>query len=219
MNTIKGKTPWPTDKVMQQIYEKHLWGDNGTNFYSGEGSHDPKLVLPYLKAVGSFLQSFSKKPSICDLGCGDFAIGKQLVPFVSKYIGVDIVPNLIEYLQHHYTTFNVTFKSMNIAQEELSRADCAILRQVLQHLSNREIQHILDRLSSYSYLILTEHIPNTAFVANIDIISGQGIRLKKKSGVCIDAAPFHFTVKSSKELVSIPINNNQERIVTILYEL
>ena len=79
--------------------------------------------------------------------------------------------------------------------------DCAILRQVLQHLSNKEIQNILDKLNNYKYVILTEHLPNEQFEPNIDIISGQGIRLKKKSGVDVLAPPFNFEVKKSEKMV------------------
>ena len=55
------------------------------------------------------------------------------------------------------------------------------------------------------------------FIPNIDIISGQGTRLKKKSGVDLLEAPFNFKVKSSKQLLSIPVTKG--RIVTILFEV
>ena len=52
------KTPWPTKKAMGQIYELKLWGDNSDDFYSGDGSHNPKIVTPYVEVVTSFLSKF-----------------------------------------------------------------------------------------------------------------------------------------------------------------
>ena len=52
---------------------------------------------------------------------------------------------------------------MNIVKDNLPSADCIILRQVLQHLSNAEVQQIITKLSAYKYIILTEHLPNGNF--------------------------------------------------------
>ena len=65
------------------------------DFYSGVGSHSPEIVDPYIDAVKSFLKSFGEPIVVCDLGCGDFNVGKELVSLSKKYIAVDIVPDLI----------------------------------------------------------------------------------------------------------------------------
>ena len=92
----KAKIPWPTKDVMTQIYEKHFWGGKDHDFYSGWGSHDPKITKSYLDNVTSFLKSFQEPLTVCDLGCGDFNIGKQLVKHTKTYIAIDIVETLIE---------------------------------------------------------------------------------------------------------------------------
>ena len=76
---------------MNQIYEMHLWGGNEFDFYSGQGSHDSKIISPYLDAVTSFLKSHNNALTVCDLGCGDFNIGKNLTKYTKKYIAIDIV--------------------------------------------------------------------------------------------------------------------------------
>jgi len=81
----RNKKPWPTKDAMTQIYEQHLWGTNHKPFYSGEGSHNPTLVKPYLQVVQAFLKSFKAPISVCDLGCGDFNIGKELVKYPKIY--------------------------------------------------------------------------------------------------------------------------------------
>ena len=203
----KPKTPWPTKRAMEQVYEKNLWGGNNNDFYSGEGSHHPEIVNPYIAAVTAFLTSFKDPLIVCDLGCGDFNIGKQLVPHTKKYVAVDIVPSLIARNKETFKAPNLEFQCLDIATADLPSADCAILRQVLQHLSNVEIQSIVNKLAVFKYIILTEHIPEGAFVPNKDIISGQGNRLKVQSGVNLLAPPFNFKVQEATQLSAVVLDD------------
>jgi hypothetical protein len=95
--TKKIKKPWPTRAVMEQVYELRLWGDDKTEFYSGSGSHQLDIVKPYIVEVISFLTSFKTPISVCDLGCGDFNVGKELVEYTKKYVAIDIVAPLIAF--------------------------------------------------------------------------------------------------------------------------
>lgn len=209
------KKPWPTKDAMEQVYANYLWGTNGAEFYSGEGSHQSEIIQPYISIVKSFLTAFEKPITVCDLGCGDFNVGKSLVSYTNKYVGVDIVEDLIAHNKKTFTQSNLEFKCLDIAVDDLPMADCALVRQVLQHLSNAEIQNIVQKLAAFKYVILTEHLPKGNFVPNIDIISGQGTRLKKQSGVDLMEGPFHFKVNKQKLLLSSPVSNG--RIVTTLY--
>ena len=94
-----------------------------------------------------------------------------------------------------------------------------IIRQVFQHLSNKEILDTIKKLNAYNYVIITEHIPNGDFITNIDIISGRGIRLKKESGVDITKPPFNLKFKTQKDLVSLPSVNFVGVVKTTLFEL
>ena len=211
------KKPWPTKDAMEQVYAKKLWGDNTTDFYSGDGSHNPQLVDPYIKVVSSFLASFKNSLVVCDLGCGDFNVGKQLVEYTNKYVAVDIVKDLIAFNIKKYKQDCLEFRCLDIAKDNLPFGDCAILRQVLQHLSNAEIQSIAAKLKHYKYVIVTEHVPEGPFIPNKDIISGQGIRLKKHSGVDLLAPPFNLLVQEKKQLLSLILGNNKGIITTTLY--
>ena len=218
-NVKKTKKPWPTKDVMEQVYEMKLWGGNEFDFYSGSGSHDPKLVTPYIEAVISFLKSVDSKLTVCDLGCGDFNIGNKLVAYTKKYIAVDIVPNLIKRNKEKFHADNLEFHCLNIATDNLPMGDCVLLRQVLQHLSNSEVQKVLEKVQAFKYLILTEHLPTDNFTPNKDIISGQGIRLKKQSGLDILAPPFNFNIKKEKQLASVILEENKGIIITTLYQV
>jgi len=215
----RNKKPWPTKDAMTQIYEQHLWGTNHQPFYSGEGSHNPTLVKPYLQVVQAFLKSFKAPISVCDLGCGDFNIGKELVKYSQKYIGVDIVESLIDYNTKYFKASNLTFLCLDIAKDDLPKADVVIVRQVLQHLSNTEIIAILEKLTQYKYILLTEHLPNGTFAPNKDIISGQGIRIKKQSGLNILKPPFNFQIVAKKEFLSMDVGNKKGVLNTTLYQV
>lgn len=220
MNKPKNtKAPWPTKAAMEQIYELNLWGGDTSDFYSGDGSHLPEIVVPYIDVVTSFLRFFENPITVCDLGCGDFNVGKELVQHSKKYVAVDIVKELIEHNKEKFKDDRLEFQCLDLATDELPVGDCALIRQVLQHLSNAEVQRILEKLRDFKYLIVTEHIPAGEFTPNQDIISGQGIRLKKRSGLNITAPPFELKVKEERELLSLILRSGRGRLVTILYSI
>lgn len=213
------KKPWPTKDAMEQVYQMKLWGDNHSNFYSGVGSHHPEYVDPYINILSSFFCSFETPLVVCDLGCGDFNVGKELVQYTRKYVALDIVSELIKRNRETFNEENLEFYCLDIASDDLPSGDCAILRQVLQHLSNAEVQRIVNKLTDFKYVILTEHVPDGDFIPNMDIISGQGIRLKKQSGIDLSASPFDLRVKEEKQLLAVPFRHGKGIIVTTLYKM
>lgn len=213
------KKPWPTKEAMEQVYEMKLWGSGESDFYSGMGSHRPEIVKPYLEVLISFFTSFKSPLVVSDLGCGDFNIGRELVKYTKKYVAVDIVTDLIAHNEEKFKEENLEFHCLDIAEDDLPSGDCAILRQVLQHLSNAEVHCILTKLTDFKYVILTEHLPEGDFAPNKDIISGQGIRLKKQSGLNILAPPFNFKVKAEKQLLTVTLNDHKGVIVPSLYKI
>lgn len=217
--TKRIKKPWPTKEAMKQVYEMKLWGGDNSDFYSGSGSHVPEIVKPYIEVVTSFLTSFKSRLTVCDLGCGDFNIGKELVKHTKKYIAVDIVPELIARNKEKFTEDNLEFQCLDIAVDDLPTGNCVLLRQVLQHLSNAEVQSVVSKLYDFKYVILTEHLPDGNFIPNKDIISGQGIRLKKQSGLNLLAPPINFKIKEEKQLLSVSLNDGNGVIVTTLYRI
>lgn len=215
----KIKKPWPTKDAMTQIYDMKLWGGKAFDFYSGDGSHNPEIINPYLEQIISFFKSFNEPITVCDLGSGDFNIGKHLTKYTKKYIAIDIVASLIKRNKILFKSDCLEFYCLDITKDELPKADCIILRQVLQHLSNTDILTIVQKLKNYKYVILTEHIPLGNFTPNKDIISGQGIRLKHNSGVDLMKGPFNFKVKEQKLLCEYISENKKDHIITTLYKI
>src|SRR4051812_12939095 len=69
--------------IFQQIYENKLWGgDSQTRFYSGVGSRGIPAAI-YVERMSRLLslraEKLGRAVTVVDLGCGDFAIGRNLV--------------------------------------------------------------------------------------------------------------------------------------------
>jgi hypothetical protein len=78
------------------------------------------------------------------------------------------------------------------------------LRQVLQHLSNQEIERVLANCRRYRWLIVTEHLPAaTDVVPNLDKPHGPDTRVYDRSGVFLEAPPFDLPVRI---LLEVPIS-------------
>ena len=147
-------------EIFSQIYKYKLWGDkNDQDFYSGPGSHDLILSKKYKNAILNYFNGEIKNMSFLDLGCGDFKIGQLIYKNTKKYIGIDVVPELIERNKKLYKDENLFFSSFDIIDKKLPHANCVLIREVLQHLTNEEIKNVLKKLTSFKHIIVTESIP------------------------------------------------------------
>lgn len=207
-----------TKEVMHAIYKDKRWGGKKHDFYSGIGSHAADIVDPYVACMIKFLKALDTKPMVCDLGCGDFNVGKQLVAYTKKYTGVDIVEDLIIRNKEQYKEGNLEFLCLNIADDELPQGDCVLIRQVFQHLSNADVLKVLKKLDAYRYVVVTEHIPGGKFVSNKDKLTGQGTRMAKGSGVVLSEPPFAWKAEKESELLRLNFGSKGSQIVTTLYQ-
>ena len=175
------------------IYQTDVWRQSGKEpfkFYSGRGSDD-EFTREYLSVVSEFIRKNGAR-NVLDIGCGDFRVGKQLVllnPQIS-YIGIDIVEPLI---RHNAETFasmpNVKFLSLNAATDALPDADLVLIRQVLQHLSNRNISLILQKLRKFKWVLASDAVPPKSHPSpNEDMADGHVVR---ERGLFLEEAPFN----------------------------
>ena len=176
-------------------------------------------VDAYVAAVTAFLQAFNEKPTVVDVGCGDFNVGSRLRSFCSKYIAVDVVPALIDYNRRKFATSNVDFRVLDVTTKCPPAADVIFVRQVFQHLSNEQIKRAISNLSGCCrYLVVTEHLPEHAgFAANLDKPAGPDIRSYIGSGVALTLPPFCLSVRSVRELCRV--RDPDGFIVTAAYEI
>lgn len=196
-----------TEDVFDNIYEKGIWGkDEQSNSTSGTGSHKAEIVDPYVNVVKKVITDNNIK-TVADLGCGDFAIGSQIIDYCESFRAYDISNIILERNRSKYKHPNLKFYKLDLSKDELPHADMAFVRQVLQHLSNENIKNFVHQLNTskkFKYLLLTEHLPlKSKFVPNIDKPSGPNIRIANNSGVILHEKPFNLKFKTMENVLSI----------------
>lgn len=211
-------------EVFSKIYSSNQWGGK-SGFNSGAGTLDCKAAEPYVGAIRDTIEERGFTGTrFVDLGCGDFRIGSQIAPLASSYIGGDVVPALVEYLNRNHGNERISFRCVDMVLDELPEGDVCFIRQVFQHLSNEQIERILPKLSRYRCVFITEHIPNRSkpHQPNLDKAQGPDIRLYWNSGVFLDQAPFSLPSSNLLEILSVegtPVWEGQDpgEIVTWIY--
>jgi len=173
------KTKFPKDKnskklsvesVFTEIYQKNLWGS--TSSRSGPGSD-----LPNTENLRKELPMFLKKleiSSLLDIPCGDFFWMKEVNLDFLKYIGADVVEELIEENKKKYAKENRIFLKLNIISDELPMVDLIFCKDLFQHLSFKDIFSLIKNIkeSKSKYLMVR---PNILVNNNQDIQTG-GVR-------------------------------------------
>ena len=170
-----------------------------TDIYNNTAETYNPDIETYIDQLVSFIQE-NKVQSVLDIGCGDFKMMSRVIRKVDiNYIGIDVVEDMIKHHQQLHGAMKTDFLFLDAIDEELPDAELVIIRQVLQHLSNAQIQKILSKLSKFKYVIITEEmLSDDSTEPNVDKIPGPHIRTSLLSSVFIDLPPFN--VKNAKVL-------------------
>jgi SAM-dependent methyltransferase len=214
-----------TPEIFDKIYSDGAWGrDAQGGPTSGAGSHEENIVGPYVSVLSTLI-NLNRCHTVVDIGCGDFEVGQQLLPLAGRYLACDISAVILQRNRMKFAAPNLEFRQLNLATDELPSGDIALVRQVLQHLSNSEIQafvNALHRIEPYRFLVVTEHLPaGRRFTPNLDKRAGPKIRLSLESGVDLDAPPFNLRFIRKEVLLEVPfdIEDREALIRTTLYEM
>lgn len=181
------------EQTFTKIYREKLWSSQkNQEFSSGGGTYD-KMSIKYIDLVSRYIKN-NRIKSIVDIGCGDFFVMRSIIENTKiNYIGCDIVEELINFNNKMFARENIKFIKLDAVSEPLPDAEMCCVRQVLQHLDNKQISMIIDKLKKYKVVLITEHIPSLNKVhPNIDKTAGPDIRLYYNSGVYIDKYPFNL---------------------------
>jgi hypothetical protein len=141
-------------KTFQTVYRDKLWGAGGSSrFFSGSGSHSKAadIYVDVMAAIISMeLRDVQTVATIVDLGCGDFSVGARLLERLPgvHYIGCDVVPEIIEHNRERNKIKRVQFQTLDIVSQGLPDGDICLVRQVFQHIPNRDIASVLPKLQS-----------------------------------------------------------------------
>lgn len=179
------------EDVFSEIYASGLWG-SAESFDSGPGSAG-EAASRYAGYVRDLVRQTGGRTAV-DVGCGDFRVAAQFVGELDSYHGLDVVPELVARNRAVHGRRGVTFSVMDAVSDELPPGDICLIRQVLQHLSNRQIAEILRRCQHYRLVVVTEHwpAPEAAGTPNLDKPHGPDTRLDRGSWVDLTQPPFNL---------------------------
>jgi SAM-dependent methyltransferase len=127
--------------LFRLYHRTNYWGDPTTR--SGDSSR-PERAKVATKLLQSILNA-NPRIRLLDLGCGDFSWGSKLcLPSTCRYIGVDIVPEVIEANSHLYSSPpRLQFMTADATVDELPEADVVLIRDLFIHLEDDEIRAVL----------------------------------------------------------------------------
>jgi hypothetical protein len=169
------------EEVFSEAYQKNTWGDPESR--SGRGSNIRSTAT--LRAVLPSLLRELDTRTMLDIPCGDFHWMKEVDLSINRYIGGDIVKELVESNIQKFGNATREFLVLDITKDTLPQVDLIFCRDCLVHFSNedvfRGIKNIKD--SKSKYLLTTTF---TQRETNEDIVTGwwRPLNLQK--------APFNF---------------------------
>lgn len=131
--------------VFTEIYRTKKWGDG-----SGGGSV-PSAARPYCEFITARLSN-EQPGTVLDIGSGDGVVASMIDFAGHEYIGVDAA------------------QGFDALTDALPEADLVLCKEVLQHLSNAQVQVLLERTDHYKLRLFTSM---TGEGTNVDIETGD----------------------------------------------
>ncbi|GAB3743953.1 class I SAM-dependent methyltransferase [Amycolatopsis oliviviridis] len=150
------------------IFRSRLWESSSVSGPGSESAQTRELRerLPVL------LERFGVR-TLLDLPCGDFGWLSEVELDLDRYIGADIVTELVESNAARFRDDPVReFRGLDLTGDPLPTADLVLCRDCLVHLSFADIERALRNLrrSGSRYLLTTTF---TELGTNTDIVTGD----------------------------------------------
>ena len=157
-------------EVFNSIYKSNLWHiSDERESVSGIGS-SMEQTQEIIKNLPSLFQNHDIN-SILDIPCGDFNWMQNIDFSEMKYIGGDIVLEIVNANNNKYASEDISFFNVNLIEDELPKVDLVFCRDCLVHLSFDDILKSVEKIkkSGSKYLMTTTF---TEQQSNKDIHTG-----------------------------------------------
>jgi hypothetical protein len=173
----------PPEPLFTEIWKSNLWGSATSR--SGLGS-EATATARLRSGLPALLERIGVR-TLLDLPCGDFAWMDRLDLKLDRYIGADIVGEIVERNAALFATTDgrVKFRKLNLLSDALPAADAILCRDCFVHLSFANIGKALANIrgGNLRWLIATTF---TEHRENRDAMDGDWRLLN------LEAAPFGF---------------------------
>jgi hypothetical protein len=162
--------------VFGRIYRQNAWGSEGS--VSGAGS-TVERGADFRDELIALLRRLETRV-LLDAPCGDCTWIGPVADAVPRYVGVDVVPELVERARARHAGERRTFARADLARDPLPEADVILCRDCLVHFSFAEARRALRnfRRSGAPFLLTTTF---DEVAANDDIVTGgwRALNLRK----------------------------------------
>jgi SAM-dependent methyltransferase len=148
-----------------------IYANNEWQYGSGTGSR-PVNTRRYMRMLQRFLRD-QKIRSVVDFGCGDWQFSQFIKWEGIDYLGLDIVPFVIERNEKQFSSDNVRFRVFSGNFDDVPPADLLIVKDVLQHWSNASILAFLPVLERFRFSLITNDVNPRGITENSDIADGD----------------------------------------------
>lgn len=167
--------------AFREIHANSRWGRSSV---SGPGSTlgTTTLIRPRLR---EFFESYGVQ-SVLDAPCGDGSWISELADAVPLYLGVDIVPEIIQKNIERFTSTNRFFRTADIIRDKLPTVDVILCRDCLVHLPFTDVRAAIRNFAATG----SRFLATTSFFGhptNTDLSAPGGWR-----PLNLQAAPFDF---------------------------
>lgn len=159
----------PTEKRFERIHAKNRWSSEES--VSGQGSE--LAATEALRAALPPLFRELKVELVLDAPCGDFNWMRHVLKEAPvRYIGMDIVRDLVDRNNELYGSDTIEFRHGNIITGPVPQADLIICRDCFIHLSFRDTASAIENFkASKSRYLLANSYPDVT--RNEDIATGR----------------------------------------------
>jgi SAM-dependent methyltransferase len=162
------------DRALEEfsaIYRNNAWG-----YGSGVGSL-PDNNAEYMELVQSFLEK-ERVQSVVDFGCGDWQFSRFMDWKGATYVGLDLVPDVIEANRRDFARPGVSFEVFK-SLDDIPVADVLLCKDVFQHLPNETVREYLAAFKRKArfLLITNDDQPDDGLNSNIRAGEWRPVRL------------------------------------------
>jgi SAM-dependent methyltransferase len=174
-------------EVFGAIYETDRWQGG-----SGAGS-TASASAPYRHVVQRLLASVEVR-SVVDVGCGDWQVGSLIDWAGVRYTGLDVVGSVVEADARRFGSRGIRFEQADVRISPPPRADLLLIKDVLQHWPNGDIQLFLSRtVPRYRYALITNDIASVHYPGQVN----EDIEMGASRALDLLAPPFDLHAVAS----------------------
>jgi SAM-dependent methyltransferase len=173
----------PREAVFTRRYRQGGW--QGDESVSGLGSGEEQ-TRAIRSALPRLLQETGAR-SLLDIPCGDFNWMEDVELGVERYIGADIVDDLVAENRRRFADDRHEFVKIDVVRDRLPEVDVVFCRDCLVHLSSSDVLEALRNIKSSG----SRHLLTTTFTGraeNEEILTGEWRPINlEKAPFCLPA--------------------------------